>query len=60
MILPTLYIDSGYWEKDAQKILDKLLLVKVSKGRCPKSLDDFAYFSVHVLSKEGHLTYALC
>ena len=29
-----------------RKFWDKLLLIKVSKGRCPKALDDFADFSV--------------
>ena len=44
--------------KDGQKVLDKLSLIKVSIGRCPIALDDFADFSV--LCKVGRLAYALC
>ena len=37
---------------------DKLSLIKVSKGRCPKALDNFADFSV--LCHVGRFTYAFC
>ena len=33
-------------------------LIKVSKGRCPKALDDFADFSV--LYQVGRFTFAFC
>ena len=37
---------------------DKLSLINVSRGRCPKVLDDFADFSV--LCQVGCFTYAFC
>ena len=40
------------------KIKEKLALIKVSKGRCPKALDDFADFSV--LCQVGRFTFAFC
>ena len=58
VFLPTLYTDSGWWKKDAQKVLDKLSLIKVRKGRCPKALDNFADFSVSY--QLGRFTYAFC
>ena len=36
----------------------ELTLIKVSKGRCPKALDDFADFSI--LCQLGRFTYAFC
>ena len=41
-----------------RKFKDKLSLIKVSKGRCPKALDDFADFSV--LCQVGRFTFAFC
>ena len=41
-----------------RKFKDKLALIKVSKSRCPKALDDFADFSV--LSQVGRFTFAFC
>ena len=43
-------------EKMPRKFEDKLSFIKVSKGRCPKSLDDFVNFSV--LYQVGRFTYA--
>ena len=37
---------------------DKLSLFRVSKGRSPKALDDFADFCL--LCQLGRLTYAFC
>ena len=37
---------------------DKLSLIEVSKGYCPKALDDFADFSV--LCQVGRFTFAFC
>ena len=42
----------------SRKFKDKLLLIKVSKDRCPKALDDFADCSV--LCQVGHFTFAFC
>ena len=42
----------------SRKFEDKLSLIKVSKGRCPKEHDDFANFSV--LCQVGRFTYAFC
>ena len=42
----------------SRKFLDKLLLIKVSKGHCPKALDYFADFSV--LCQVGRFTFAFC
>ena len=56
VFLPTLYTDSGWWKKDVQKILGKMSLIKFSKGRCQKTLDDFADFSV--FCQVGCFTYA--
>ena len=39
-----------------RKFKDKLSLIKVSKGLCPKALDDFADFSV--LCQVGRFTFA--
>ena len=39
-----------------RKFLDKLSLIKVSKGRCPKSLDDLA--DISVLCQVGRFTFA--
>ena len=36
----------------------KLSLIKITKGRCPKALDDFA--DISVLCKVGRFTYAFC
>ena len=44
--------------KMPQKFQDKLSLIKVSKGHCPKALDDFANFSV--LCQVGRSTSAFC
>ena len=41
-----------------RKFEDKLSLIKVSKGRCPKALDGFANFSV--LCQVGRFIYAFC
>ena len=41
-----------------RKFEDKLSLIKVSKGRCPKALDDFADLSV--LCQVGRFTFAFC
>ena len=41
-----------------RKFKDKLSLLKVSKGRCPKALGDFTDFSV--LCKVGRFTFAFC
>ena len=41
-----------------RKFRDKLSLIKVSKGRCPKTLDNFADFSV--LYQVGRFTFAFC
>ena len=41
-----------------RKFEDKLSLIKVSKGRCPKALDDFAVLSV--LCQVGCFTFAFC
>ena len=40
------------------KFYDQLSLIKVSKGRSPKALDDFVDFSV--LSQVGRFTHAFC
>ena len=58
VFLPTLYTDSGWWKKHAQKVLLKLSLIKVSKGRCPIALDDFA--DLCVLCQVGRFTFAFC
>ena len=44
--------------KMSRKFYDKLSLIKVSEGRCPKSLDDFSDFSI--LCQVGRFTYAFC
>ena len=44
--------------KMPRKFEDKMSLIKVSKGHCPKALDDFASFSV--LSQVGRFTFAFC
>ena len=44
--------------KMPRKFQDNLTLIKVSKGRCPKALDDSANFSV--LCQVGGLRYAFC
>ena len=41
-----------------EKFLDKLSLIKVSKDRCPKALDDFADLSV--LCQVGRFTFVFC
>ena len=41
-----------------RKFKDKLTLIKLSKGRCPKALDDFADFSV--FCQVGRFTCAFC
>ena len=41
-----------------RKFKVKLSLIKLSKGRCPKALDDFANFSV--LCHVGRFTFAIC
>ena len=41
-----------------RKFEDTLSLIKVRKGRCPKTLDDFADFSV--LCQLGCFTFAFC
>ena len=58
VFLPTLYTDSGWWKKYAQKVEDKLSFIKVSKGRCPKALDDSVDFSV--LCQVGRFTFLFC
>ena len=40
------------------KFKDTLSLIKVSKGRCPKALDDYANFSV--LYQVGRFTTVFC
>ena len=40
------------------KFWDKLSLIKVSKGRCPKALDDFADFNV--LCQVERFTFVFC
>ena len=44
--------------KMPRKFEDKLSLIKVSKGHCPKELDDFDHFSV--LCQVGRFTFAFC
>ena len=44
--------------KMPRKFQDKLSMIKVSKGRYPKALDDNANFSV--LCQVGRFTYAIC
>ena len=44
--------------KMPRKFEDKLSFIKVSKGHCPKALDDFANFSV--LCQVGCFTFAFC
>ena len=53
VVLPTSYTDSGWWMKDAQKVLGQTViwLINVSKGRCPKALDDFDVDDSSVLSQ---------
>ena len=59
MSLHSLYIYQGWWKKTLRKFEDKLSLnVKVSKGRCPKALDDFANCSVWC--QVGRFTNAVC
>ena len=41
-----------------RKFEDKLSLIKVSKGHCPKALDNFANF--RVLCQVGRFTFAFC
>ena len=54
VFIPALNTASGWWKKDAQKVLGQTAI----KGCCRKALDDFADLSV--LCQLRLFTYAFC